>query len=194
MNELTLTAPLIGKTLPDMELDVLTEDRMEKVKLSSFLGKWFILFFYPGDFTFVCPTELREIASIYNEFQDQKAVVAAVSCDSIYSHKAWHDSSAAVRTVNYPMIADPAGILSKTLGVYIEEEGVSLRGTFIIDPKGVIKAMEVNENSIGRSARELLRKLQAAKYVEEHKGEVCPASWKPGSETLKPGADLVGKI
>ena len=193
MNEI-LSNPLVGKTLPDLDVDVFIDDRIEKVPLSSYRGKWLILFFYPGDFTFVCPTELREIALIYNDFQDQKAVVAAVSCDSVYSHKAWHDSSESVRKVNYPMIADPAGILARTLGIYLENEGVSLRATFVVDPKGVIKAMEVNDNSIGRSAAELLRRLEAAKYVEEHKGEVCPASWKPGSETLKPGVSLVGKI
>jgi peroxiredoxin (alkyl hydroperoxide reductase subunit C) len=194
MNEQNLTPPLIGKILPDMELDAIVDDNIEKVKLSSFRGKWFVLFFYPGDFTFVCPTELREIASMYGDFTKEKAVVAAVSCDSIYSHKAWHDSSESIKTVNYPMIADPAGALSKMLGVYLENEGVSLRATFIVDPKGVIKAMEVNDNSIGRSAKELLRKLQASKYVEEHAGEVCPASWHPGEKTLKPGSELVGKI
>ena len=194
MDQPIVCVPFIGNMLPDMELDVLIDNKIEKVKLSSYLGKWLVLFFYPGDFTFVCPTELREIASMYKEFEALDVVVAAVSCDSVYSHKAWHDSSPAIKTVTYPMLADPAGKLAKMLGVYIEEEGIALRGTFIIDPKGIIKSTEVNDNSIGRSATEMFRKIQAAKYVEEHKGEVCPASWKPGAETLRPGADLVGKI
>jgi peroxiredoxin (alkyl hydroperoxide reductase subunit C) len=186
MNEQILSAPLIGKTIPDMDLDVLNGQSIDRISLSSFRGKWLVLFFYPGDFTFVCPTELHEIAAIYKDFQDQKAVVASVSCDSVYSHRAWHDSSESIKIVTFPMLSDKAGTLSKILGVYLEGEGTSLRATFIIDPKGVIRAMEVNENSIGRSATELLRKVQAAKYVEEHKGEMCPASWRPGSQTIKP--------
>jgi NADH-dependent peroxiredoxin subunit C len=188
MNEQNLSLPLIGKTIPDMDVDVLNGQSIDRISLSSFRGKWLVLFFYPGDFTFVCPTELHEIATIYKDFQDQKTVIASVSCDSVYSHRAWHDSSESIKIVDFPMIADLGGKLSKMLGVYLDGEGVSLRATFIIDPKGVIKAMEVNENSIGRSAAELLRKVQAAKYVEEHKGELCPASWHPGSETIKPEA------
>jgi peroxiredoxin (alkyl hydroperoxide reductase subunit C) len=187
-------APIVGRSLPDLEYDVFVDDKIIKGNFVDYRGRWLILFFYPGDFTFVCPTELKEIAGLYKEFKALNAEVAAVSCDTVFSHKAWHDSSPAIKTVTYPMIADPSGLISKTLGVYLEKEGVSLRGTFIVDPEGIIKSAEVNDNSIGRSAAELLRKLQAAKYVAEHKGEVCPASWKPGSDTLRPGADLVGKI
>lgn len=189
-----LSAPLIGKTIPDLHFDVLANGKITKGNFNDQRGKWLVLFFYPGDFTFVCPTELKELAAIYKSFKDLNAEIMAVSCDSVYSHFAWHDSSPAIRTVAYPMIADPAGALSKALGVYLENEGVSLRASFVIDPQGVIKAVEIHDNSIGRSAAELLRKVQAAKYTEEHPGEACPASWKPGADTLRPGADLVGKI
>lgn len=189
-----LSLPLIGKKLPDFSYDVLADRKLEKGTLASYRGKWLAIVFYPGDFTFVCPTELKEIADLYPKFQELGAEVLAVSTDSVYSHLAWHDISKAIGSVQYPMVADPAGILSRALGVYIESEGVALRGTFIVDPEGIIRAAEVNDNSIGRSAAELLRRLQAAKYVAEHKGEVCPASWKPGESTLRPGKDLVGKI
>ena len=189
-----LSLPLVGKKLPDFSYDASLNSQLVKGDLSSYRGKWLVLVFYPGDFTFVCPTELKEIEDIYPRFKELNAEVLAVSTDSVYSHLAWHNSSKAIGSVEYPMIADPAGILSRALGVYIESEGVALRGSFVVDPEGIIRATEVNDTSIGRSAAELLRRLEAAKYVEEHQGEVCPASWKPGEKTLKPGADLVGKI
>ena len=154
-----------------------------------------ILFFYPADFTFVCPTELEELADNYETFKELDTEILSVSTDTVFVHKAWHDESKAVGKVKFPMLADPAGKLSKHLGVYIEDEGVALRGTFIIDPDGKIVSYEVNDNSIGRSAKELIRKLQAARFVKEHNGaEVYPASWQPDKESLKPGLDLVGKI
>lgn len=186
--------PLVGSKLPEMELDIFVSGQIKKVKLSDYLGKWLILFFYPADFTFVCPTELREMAHKYEEFKTLGAEVMSVSTDTAFAHCAWHESSKAIAEINFPMAADPTGKLSKALRVYIEEEGLALRGSFIIDPEGTIKAMEVHDNSIGRSADELVRKLQAAIFVKEHGGEVCPANWKPGAETLKPGVDLVGKI
>lgn len=134
------------------------------------------------------------MAAMYSEFKAIDTEIVSVSCDTAFVHKAWHDNSTAIKEVNFPMAADPSGVLTRALGVYIPEEGLSLRGTFIINPEGVIKSMEVNDNSIGRTASEVLRKLQAAQYVAAHGGEVCPASWKPGSSTLKPGVDLVGKI
>jgi NADH-dependent peroxiredoxin subunit C len=189
-----LALPLVGKKLPDFSYDALSNGQLVKGKLSDYRGRWLAIVFYPGDFTFVCPTELKEIADLYARFQELGAEVLAVSTDSVYSHLAWHDMSKAIGSVQYPMIADPAGIMSHLLGVYIEGEGVALRGTFIVDPDGIIRAVEVNDNGVGRSAAELLRRLQAVKYVTEHKGEACPASWKPGEKTLKPGAELVGKI
>lgn len=194
MNESVSQAPLIGQMIPDMALQAYHEDKEKIIKLFSLRGQWVIIFFYPADFTFVCPTELEELAMQYPEFQKLNAEVLSVSTDTVFVHKAWHDHSPAIKKITFPMLADPAGALARALGVYIPSEGLALRGTFIVDPDGVIKAMEVHDNSIGRSAGELLRKLQAAQYVREHGGEVCPANWRPGSATLKPGMELVGKL
>jgi peroxiredoxin (alkyl hydroperoxide reductase subunit C) len=186
----------IGDSLPDMELRAYDPKKDEDVtlKTADYKGKWQIYFFYPADFTFVCPTELEEMADMYADFQKEGAEVFSVSTDTVFAHKAWHDSSAAIKKVQFPMIADRTGELSHLFGTYIEEEGNSLRGSFIIDPNGVLKTIEINHNDIGRSGKELLRKLRAAKFVNEHGGQVCPASWEPGDDTLKPGLDLVGKI
>lgn len=193
-NEDARHLPLIGQQVPDMELEALVDNEVKKIKLSDYKGKWMVLVFYPADFTFVCPTELEELAGLYEQFQAEGAEVLSVSTDTVFVHKAWHDNSAAIGKIKYPMVADPTGKLCRHLGTYIFEEGLSLRGSFIVDPDGVIKTVEINDNSIGRSAHELLRKLQAAKFVHEHGDQVCPASWKPGSDTLQPGLDLVGKI
>ena len=157
-------------------------------------GKWSVVFFYPADFTFVCPTELGDLADNYAEFQKLGAEIYSVSTDTHFTHKAWHDTSDTIRKIRFPMLADPTGALSRNFQVMIEDEGLALRGTFIVNPQGQIKAMEVNDNGIGRDAKELLRRLKAAKYVAEHPGEVCPAKWQEGAETLKPSLDLVGKI
>ena len=186
--------PLVGRALPEVELDVYHKDEIGKLNLSSFLGKWVVLFFYPADFTFVCPTELEELAGLYKEFQKLNAEIVSVSTDTAFTHKAWHDNSPAIGKVEYPMAADHNGNLSRKLGIYVEEEGLSLRGTFIVNPEGIIKSVEVHDNSIGRSAKETFRKLQAAQFVATHAGKVCPASWVPGNDTLTPGVDLVGKI
>lgn len=175
-------------------MEAFHDNEIKKTRLNDYRGKWLILFFYPADFTFVCPTELAELADNYEEFKKLGAEVISISTDTVFVHKAWHDSSPAIKKINFPMAADPTGRLCRAFGVYIEEQGLSWRGTFIIDPDGIVKACEMHDNSIGRSAVELLRKLQAAQYVREHSGEVCPASWKPGAATLKPGLDLVGKI
>ena len=184
----------INQPIPNLELEAYHENEIKKIRLSEYRGRWLILFFYPADFTFVCPTELREMAALYPQFQQENAEVLSVSTDTVFVHKAWHNESEAIKQIHFPMLADPTGKLCRELGTYIEDEGVSLRGSFIIDPDGKLRAYELHDNSIGRSAAELLRKLQAAKFVDEHGGEVCPASWKPGSDTLKPGLDLVGKI
>lgn len=184
----------IGKEIPDHEVEIFHENDIKKVKLSDYKGKWMILFFYPADFTFVCPTELEEMADNYEEFKKLDAEVLSVSTDTVFTHKAWQDASEAIKKIKFPMVADPTGNVSRSFGTYIEDEGLSLRGTFIVDPDGVLQSIEINENSIGRSAKELLRKLQAAKFVREHGGQVCPASWKPGDDTLEPGLELVGKI
>lgn len=162
--------------------------------MKDYRGKWVVLFFYPADFTFVCPTELGELADHYEELKKEGAEVISVSVDTGYVHKAWHHTSATIKKIKYPMLADPARRVCSAYGTLIEEEGLSLRATFLIDPSGNLKAYEMQDNSIGRSTEELIRRLQAAKFVAEHGGEVCPMNWKPGQKTLKPGLDLVGKI
>jgi peroxiredoxin (alkyl hydroperoxide reductase subunit C) len=184
----------VGDTLPDLELEAYHKDEINKLHLNHFRGQWLVMVFYPGDFTFICPTELAEIGTHYEAFQKLGAEVLSVSTDSVYVHKAWHDTSKMIKTITYPMLADPAGELTKAFGIYLEQDGQSLRGSYIIDPDGVIQTVEIHANNIGRSASELYRKLEAAKYVREHGGEVCPANWKPGETTLKPGLDLVGKL
>lgn len=157
-------------------------------------GKWSVVFFYPADFTFVCPTELGDLADNYPEFKKLGVEIYSVSTDTHFTHKAWHDTSDTIRKVQYPLVGDPTGTLTRGFGVHIEEEGLAYRGTFVVAPDGRIKIAEIHDNGIGRNAVELLRKIQAAQFVANHPGEVCPAKWKPGSATLKPGLDLVGKI
>ncbi|HLD50264.1 MAG TPA: redoxin domain-containing protein [bacterium] len=184
----------IGQKVTEFEVSAYQNNDVKKIKLSDYKGKWVVLLFYPADFTFICPTELEEAALLYPEFQKAGAEILSVSTDTVYAHKAWHDVSPSIKKIQFPMVADPTGNLCREFGTYIDEAGLSLRGTFIIDPDGVLKAADIHDNSIGRSGAEILRKVQAAKFVRENKGEVCPASWKPGSKTLKPGLDLVGKI
>ncbi len=157
-------------------------------------GKWSVVMFYPADFTFVCPTELGDMADHYDQLKEMGVEVYAVSTDTHFTHKAWHDVSDTIRKIQFPMIGDPTGTVSRNFDVLIEEEGLALRGTFVINPEGVIKVAEVHDLGIGRSAQELVRKVQAAQHIEQNPGEVCPAKWKPGSSTLSPSLDLVGKI
>ncbi len=184
----------IGRIIPPGTLQAYHKGDIRSVVLDEFRGEWLILLFYPGDFTFVCPTELAEAARLYPEFRKLGAEVCGVSTDSVYVHKAWHDSSPMIRSVEFPLIADTAGALSREFGVYLEQEGVALRGTFLIDPDGVLRAYEMHDNRIGRNVGEMLRKLQAAIRVREGEGDVCPASWQPGQPTLIPSLDLVGKL
>lgn len=185
---------LINARLPEWSFEVYHEGKFREINLKDYFGKWLILFFYPADFTFICPTELVEMADLYSEFQKFGAEILSVSTDTKFVHKAWHDTSPSIAKVKFPMLSDPTGRLCRALGTYIPHEGVSLRASFVIDPDGVIQAYEIHSNNIGRSASELLRKLEAASFVREHNGEVCPASWKPGDATLKPGEDLVAKL
>ena len=157
-------------------------------------GKWSVIVFYPADFTFVCPTELGDLADHYAEFRKLGVEIYGVSTDTHFTHKAWHDTSDTIRKVQYPLLGDPTQKLARNFGVLIEEEGLALRGTFLIDPQGRIKVEEIHDLGIGRDAKELLRKVQAAQYVAAHPGEVCPAAWTPGASTLKPSLQLVGKI
>ncbi len=187
--------PMIGQAVPDGTYQIFHRDEIHTISLDRYHGRWLVLVFYPGDFTFICPTELEELGSLYGEFQKIDAEVLGVSTDSVYVHKAWHDTSPAIKNLAFPLVADPAGRLSQKLGVYLAQEGVALRGSFIFDPDGHLCAYEVHNNSIGRNMEELLRKLQAAAFVRENGGvEVCPAGWKPGQRTLKPSLDLVGKL
>jgi peroxiredoxin (alkyl hydroperoxide reductase subunit C) len=184
----------VGQEVPDFEMAAFQNDEIKDIKLSDYKGKWVVLLFYPADFTFVCPTELEDMASLYPKFQEVGAEVISVSTDTAFVHKAWHDTSDAIGKVDYPMGADPTGEVSQLFDVYIDAEGLALRGTFIIDPDGVLKTAEIHDLGIGRSAAETLRKLNAAKFVHEFGDQVCPANWTPGADTLTPGLDLVGKI
>ena len=164
------------------------------VSSDDLTGKWSIVFFYPADFTFVCPTELGDLADVYPEFQKLGVECYSVSTDTHFTHKAWHDASDTIKKIKYPMIGDPTGAITRNFDVMIEEEGLALRGTFVINPEGEIKVAEIHDLGIGRDAKELLRKVQAAQYVASHPGEVCPAKWTPGEATLAQSLDLVGKI
>jgi len=186
--------PLIGSSLPDLTLDAFQNEDIKKTALKELNKNWLILFFYPADFTFVCPTELSELADNYEDFKKEGAEVCSVSTDTAFVHKAWHDESDSIKKIKFPMLADPTGNLCKALGVYLLDEGLSLRGSFIFDPDGKLQVYEVHANNVGRNIKELLRKLQAAKFVREHGGEVCPVNWKPGEKTLKPSTGLIGKI
>lgn len=192
----------VGEAIPDFEFEAYHEGAIKTMSLSALRGKWVVLVFYPADFTFVCPTELEELAALYTKFQELNAEVISFSTDTPHTHKAWHNASDGIRAIKYPMGADPSGKLASAFGVLIEggeahltpDEGLALRGTFIIDPAGILRGAEINDNSIGRKGAETLRKLQAAQYVDTHKGQVCPASWEPGDDTLEPGLGLVGKL
>ena len=170
------------------------KEKFVPVTQDTLKGKWSVIVFYPADFTFVCPTELEDLADHYAEFQKLGVEIYGVSTDTHFAHKAWHDTSDAIKKVTYPLVGDPTGTLARNFDVMIEEEGLALRGTFLINPEGQIKLFEVHDNGIGRDATELLRKVKAAQYVASHPGEVCPAKWKEGAKTLTPSLDLVGKI
>ena len=157
-------------------------------------GKWSVVFFYPADFTFVCPTELEDLADNYAEFQKLGVEIYSVSTDTHFSHKAWADTSPAIGKIKYTMVGDPSGVITNNFGVMREGQGLADRGTFLVDPDGVIQFMEITAEGIGRNAAELLRKVKAAQYVRNHPGEVCPAKWEEGEKTLAPSLDLVGKI
>lgn len=192
----------VGEPVPDYEFEAYENDKIRTMKFSEARGKWLIVMFYPADFTFVCPTELEEMAELYPQIKKLNAEVVSFSTDTVFAHKAWHDTSPAIKKIKFPMGADPSGKIAYAFGTLVEsgdsaftaDEGLALRGTFIIDPTGVLRTMEVHDNSIGRSAKEAFRKLKAAQYVESHEGKVCPASWESGDDDMTPGLDLVGKI
>jgi len=185
---------IINSKLVDFKVQAYHNNEFKEVKSSDLKGKWSIFFFYPADFTFVCPTELGDLADKYPELQKMGVEVFSVSTDTHFTHKAWHDASETIKKIKYPMLADPTGVLTRAFGVHIEEAGLAYRGTFLVNPDGLIKIAEIHDNGIGRNAAELVRKVQAAQYVASHPNEVCPAKWTPGEATLKPGLNLVGKI
>ena len=185
---------MINKEVSDFKVYAFHENDFKFISKEEILGKWSVFFFYPADFTFVCPTELVDLAEQYDKLKSLGVEVYSVSTDSHFVHKAWHDASESIRKINYPMLADPTGVLSRGFGVMIEEDGMAYRGTFLVNPEGKIKIAEIQDNSIGRNAEELVRKVEAALFVANHPGEVCPAKWKQGAETLKPSIDLVGKL
>ena len=185
---------LIQKEIADFTVQCYQNNAFRAVSKADILGKWSVFFFYPADFTFVCPTELEDLANLYEKFQAIGCEIYSVSCDTHFVHKAWHDASERIQNIQYPMLADPTHCLAKDFEVYIEADGVAERGSFIVNPEGKIVAYEVNAGSVGRNADELLRKLQACQFVHEHGDEVCPAKWQPGAETLKPSLDLVGQL
>lgn len=194
VHPLCLRHPIINSEVLPFEATAFHDGKFITVSEKNLNGKWSVFVFYPADFTFVCPTELEDLAEHYAHFKKIGVEIYAISTDTHFSHKAWADTSESIKKIKYPMIGDPNARLSKQFGVFVESEGMALRGTFVIDPNRKIKIMEVHDNGIGREAAELLRKVQAAQYVAEHAGEVCPAKWRPGSKTLSPSLELVGKI
>ncbi|MCB1894683.1 MAG: peroxiredoxin [Zoogloeaceae bacterium] len=185
---------LINSKIKPFKATAYHHGEFKPVSEQDLLGKWSVVFFYPADFTFVCPTELGDVADNYAKLQDMGVEVYSVSTDTHFTHKAWHDASDTIKKIRFPMVGDPTGTISRNFEVMIEEEGLALRGTFVINPEGEIKVAEIHDLGIGRDAKELVRKIQAAQYVASHPGEVCPAKWTPGEETLAPSLDLVGKI
>ena len=185
---------IINSKIVEFKSKAYHNEEFKEISNKDLEGKWSIFFFYPADFTFVCPTELGDMADKYPEFQKMGVEVYSVSTDTHFTHKAWHDTSETIKKIKYPMLADPTGHLSRAFGVYIEEAGLAYRGTFLVNPEGKIILAEMNDNGIGRNADELIRKVQAAQFIAANPGEVCPAKWKKGGATLKPGLDLVGKI
>ncbi|MGM9926812.1 MAG: alkyl hydroperoxide reductase subunit C [Bacillus sp. (in: firmicutes)] len=185
---------MINKQIEDFKVQAYHDGDFKEVSLEDVKGKWAVFFFYPADFSFVCPTELADLQDHYAAFQEMNCEVYSVSTDTHFVHKAWADATDTIGKIKYPMLADAAHVLSKQFGVLIEEDGLALRGTFIVNPEGQIKAYEIHDLGIGRNAEELVRKVQAAQFVAEHGDKVCPAKWTPGEDTLEPSLDLVGKI
>lgn len=185
---------LINKEISDFTVEAFHNDDFKTVTKQDVLGKWGVFFFYPADFTFVCPTELEDLANKYEEFQKIGCEIYSVSTDTHFVHKAWHDESERIKKIQYPMLADPTHALAKDFKVLIKENGLAERGTFIVDPEGRIQSYQVNAGGVGRNADELLRLVQACQFVAEHGDQVCPAKWQPGAETLKPSLDLVGQL
>ena len=185
---------IIGSELKPFNAKAYHQGKFIDVNQDDVLGKWAVFFFYPADFTFVCPTELEDLAGKYAELQAMGVEVFSVSTDTHFSHKAWHDTSDAIGKINYYMLGDQSGTITNNFGVMREGQGLADRATFVVDPDGVIQFVEITSEGVGRNADELVRKIKAAQYVRKNPNEVCPAKWEEGEKTLAPSLDLVGKI
>ena len=177
--------PVIGKTIPFITFNAFYNGKITSINLENYRGKWIILFFYPADFTFVCPTELKEMSDYYQDFKDGGAEIFSISTDSAYVHKAWVKDNDLLKNIRFPMLSDKSGTFSNIMLVYDKRNGTALRASFIIDPDGIIIASEYSNDSIGRNAGELLRKFDAAVAVRKGDGGLCPAGWKEGAELIK---------
>jgi len=188
--------PKIHQMFPDFTLPAYypKEDVEKTVSLETFKGKWLVVFFYPADFTFVCPTELKDMGKHYAEFQKYNAEILAISTDTVFTHKAWVSEEKLLEDISFPLAADHTGVLTRTLGIYNENNGHADRAAYIIDPDGIVQTIEIVADNIGRSAGEILRKFKALDYVRKNSGLACPASWEEGDKTLRPGLDIVGKV
>ena len=185
---------LIGTTVRPFTAQAYREGKFVTVSDTDARGKWAVYFFYPADFTFVCPTELEDLADYHDTFASMGVEIYSVSTDTHFSHKAWADTSPAIGKIRFTMIGDPTHEIARNFDVLREGQGLADRGTFVVDPEGVIQLVEVTSEGVGRNATELLRKIKAAQYIAAHPGEVCPAKWEEGETTLAPSLDLVGKI
>lgn len=185
---------LIGKEILPFSAKAFRNGEFIDVTDQDLRGNWSVVCFYPADFSFVCPTELEDLQEVYPDLQKLGVEVFSVSTDTHFVHKAWHDASEKIGKITYTMIGDPSQTITRNFDVLDEESGLAQRGTFIIDPDGVIQACEINADGIGRDASTLINKIKAAQYVRQNPGEVCPAKWEEGEETLTPSLDLVGKL
>ena len=185
---------VINTEMKPFKAEAYKDGKFVTVTEADVAGKWGVFFFYPADFTFVCPTELEDLAENYDAFQAMGVEIFSVSTDTHFSHKAWHDTSDAIGKIQFAMVGDPTGTITRNFDVMREGQGLADRGTFVVDPDGVIQIMEITSEGVGRNAEELLRKVKAAQYVRAHPDEVCPAKWEEGEETLAPSLQLVGKI
>lgn len=179
---------------PTFKAMAMVDKDFKEVSLEDYKGKFVVLFFYPADFTFVCPTELEDMADNYETLKEMGVEVLSVSTDTHFVHLAWHNESPKIGKINFPMVADPDHSISKAYNVLRDGQGVADRATFVVDPEGLIKSVEITDEPIGRNATELVRKIQALQYARENPDQACPAKWTPGNDTLKPGKDLVGKL
>ena len=196
--ELVNTLVSVGSTVPDFEMETYEPAHSDfgKVSLSDIrkAGKWTILVFYPADFTFVCPTELADLAAQHKRLEELGATVVAVSTDTKFAHMVWRNTEPLLKNVRYTLAADTNGVVSRLFNVYDAATGLALRGTFIINPEGKLVSSEVNFYNVGRNAEELTRKMEANVHLMAHPAEACPAKWTPGAKTLRPGKEIVGNV